>query len=375
VAATKALLALVRVSEYDPAHRPPSTPPVNEELRHEVLAALARIDWAGLTDSQRLDLLRVYAVTFNRMGAPAKETREQLIAKFDALYPAKGRELNVELANLLVYLEAPSAAEKTVKLLAGAPTQEEQIDYARALRVLKAGWTPELREAYFTWFLKAESYKGGNSLKGFFKTIKEDAIASLSTEEKAALQPILDAAPSVQAVAVAPPRPFVRKWTLEELTAMVDKGLTNRDYDQGRTLFGATNCFACHRFAGEGGSNGPDLTGLAGRFSAKDLLESIVDPSKTISDQYAAVIIRTEGGQTITGRIVNLNGDNLMINTDMLNPGGTVNVKRQDVEAMQPSKVSMMPAGLLDTLNEDEVKDLLAFLLSRGDRGSAMFGK
>jgi putative heme-binding domain-containing protein len=375
VAATQALLALVRVSEYDPAHRPPSTPPVNEELKHEVLAALARIDWAGLTDSQRLDLLRVYAVTLNRMGPPAKETREQLIAKFDALYPAKGRELNVELANLLVYLEAPSAAEKTVKLLAGAPTQEEQIDYARALRVLKAGWTPELREAYFTWFLKAESYKGGNSLKGFFKTIKEDAIASLSTEEKAALQPILDAAPSVQAVAVAPPRPFVRKWTLEELTAMVDKGLTNRDYDQGRTLFGATNCFACHRFAGEGGSNGPDLTGLAGRFSAKDLLESIVDPSKTISDQYAAVIIRTEGGQTITGRIVNLNGDNLMINTDMLNPGGTVNVKRQDVEAMQPSKVSMMPAGLLDTLNEDEVKDLLAFLLSRGDRGSAMFGK
>jgi putative heme-binding domain-containing protein len=375
VAATQALLALVRVSEYDPFHRPPSTPPVNEELKAEVLAALGRIDWSKLTDSQRLDLLRAYAVALNRMGKPDDKTRDELIAKFDALYPAKGRELNVELCNLLVFLEAPSVAAKTIALMTSAPTQEEQIDYARALRVLKTGWTPELRKAQFTWFLKAANYKGGNSLKGFFKIIKDDAIATLTDDEKTALQPIIDAAPETQAVAIAPPRPFVKKWTLEELTAIVDKGLTKRDFDRGRTLFGAANCFACHRFAGEGGSNGPDLTGLAGRFSAKDLLESTVDPSKTVSDQYTAVIIRTVDGQTITGRIVNLNGDNLMVNTDMLNPAGTVSVKRQDVEAMQSSKVSMMPAGLLDTLNEDEVKDLLAFLLSRGERGSGMFGR
>jgi putative heme-binding domain-containing protein len=375
VAATQALLALVRVSASDPFHRQPSSPPVSEELKAEVLAALGRIDWSKLTDPQRLDLLRAYAVALNRMGKPDDKTREELIAKFDALYPAKGRELNAELCNLLVFLEAPSAAAKTIALMTTAPTQEEQIDYARALRVLKTGWTPELRKAQFTWFLKAANYKGGNSLKGFFKNIKDDAIATLTADEKVALQPIIDAPPETQAVAIAPPRPFVKKWTLEELTGLVDKGLTKRDFDRGRTLFGAANCFACHRFAGEGGSNGPDLTGLAGRFSAKDLLESIVDPSKTVSDQYAAVIIRTQDGQTITGRIVNLNGDNLMVNTDMLNPAGTVNVKRQDVEAMQPSKVSMMPAGLLDTLNEDEVKDLLAFLLSRGDRESGMFGR
>jgi putative heme-binding domain-containing protein len=307
------------------------------------------------------------------MGPPDKEAREKLIAKFDSLYPAKGRELNVELCNLLVYLEAPSVAEKTLKLLAAAPTQEEQIDYARALRVLKAGWTPELRKEYFTWFLKAVNYKGGNSLKGFFKNIKDDAVATLSAEEKTALQSVLDASPEVQQVAVAPPRPFVKKWTLDELTAMVGGGLNGRDFDRGRTLFAATNCFGCHRFSGEGGSNGPDLTGLAGRFSPKDLLESVVDPSKVVSDQYAAVIIRTQDGQVVTGRIVNLHGDTLHVNTDMLNPSGTVNVKRQDIDAMQPSKVSMMPTGLLDTLSEDEAKDLIAFLLSRGDRDHAMF--
>jgi hypothetical protein len=48
-------------------------------------------------------------------------------------------------------------------------------------------------------------------------------------------------------------------------------------------------------------------------------------------------------------------------------------VDRKKIDTMEPSKVSMMPTGLLDTLKEDEVLDLMAFLLSRGDRKSEMF--
>jgi putative heme-binding domain-containing protein len=167
----------------------------------------------------------------------------------------------------------------------------------------------------------------------------------------------------------------VKKWTLDELMAKVDSGLKHRDFDHGRAMFGAANCFACHRFAGEGGSFGPDLSGLAGRFSVRDLLESVVDPSKVISDQYQAVVIRTTDGRIITGRIINLSGDGMTVNTDMLNPGqgGNASVRRSQIEEMQPSPTSMMPNGLLDTMNEDEVLDLLAFLLSRGERESPMF--
>jgi putative heme-binding domain-containing protein len=373
VAATQALLALVRVSGYDPSHRPPSTPPADEALRGEVLAALDRIAWAQLSESQRLDLLRVYAVLLNRLAPAGPEEREKLVAKFDALYPAKGREANAELCNLLVYLESPTVAAKTLKLLAAAPTQEEQMEYARALRVLKTGWTLDQRKEYFNWFLKAANYKGGNSLKGFFKIMRDDAIATLTPDEKAALQPLLDIVPTAQSVAAGPPRPLVKKWTLEEVVQVVERGLTKRDFDRGRALFGAANCFACHRFAGEGGSNGPDLTSLAGRFSSKDLLESVVEPSKVISDQYASVVIRKLDGQVVTGRIMNLKGDDLHVNTDMLNPSGHEVVKRPDIDEMRPSTLSMMPAGLLDTLNEEELQDLLAFLLSRGDRGHAMF--
>ena len=58
-----------------------------------------------------------------------------------------------------------------------------------------------------------------------------------------------------------------------------------------------------------------------------------------------------------------------------LEPGATVSVDRKLVESMKPSKVSMMPSGLMDTFKEDEVLDLMAYVLSRGDRNNAMFKK
>ena len=112
---------------------------------------------------------------------------------------------------------------------------------------------------------------------------------------------------------------------------------------------------------------------MAGRFSARDLLESIAQPSKVISDQYEAVTIVTSDGRVVTGRIVNLNGDNLMLSPDMFDPNRMTNVKRADIEEITRSPVSLMPEGLLNTLKEDEVLDLMAYLLSRGDRQNAMF--
>ena len=100
-----------------------------------------------------------------------------------------------------------------------------------------------------------------------------------------------------------------------------------------------------------------------------------MDPSKEISDQYAAVEIRTADDRVIVGRIVNLNNDLIQVNTNMLDPGSTVSVNRNNIDSMKQSKVSMMPAGLLDTFKEDEVLDLMAYLLSRGDRNSPMFKK
>ncbi len=84
-------------------------------------------------------------------------------------------------------------------------------------------------------------------------------------------------------------------------------------------------------------------------------------------------MIATTDGRVITGRIVNLNGNNMSICPDMLDPGRMINVKRDNVEEMKASPISMMPEGLLDTLDRDEVLDLVAYLLSRGERNDGMF--
>lgn len=371
--AAHGLLAYIRVNTHCPDHKP-NAPKPSAQFVGEILEALAKFDFAKLTDQQKLDIIRVYHVLFNRCGAPTKEQRAAWLEKFRPHFPDRNRFVNGELLQVFVYLQDETITPKAMQLLREAATQEEQLEYVRALRMLKVGWTPELRKEYFTWFVKAANYKGGSSFQGFVRLIKADAVATLSEEEKAALKDIINANPMTVKLPDEPTRPFVKAYKMEDLVPLLEKGLqSGRDFDRGRKIFAAAKCFACHRYDNEGGSNGPDLTGVAGRFSPRDLLESIIDPSKEISDQYAAVEIRTVDERVITGRIVNLNTDDIMVNTDMLNPGGTVRVNRKQIESIRPSKISMMPAGLLDTFKEDEILDLLAYMLSRGDRNHVMF--
>ncbi len=384
-AAITALLGLIRSVAQDPLHMTESQrkaaadDPARRKYADRIIVALNKIDFDKLPVEQRLELLRVYQVFFVRFGKELvpEDQYQAADAHFGQVFPTGNRYVDGMLCELLVYFQNPDVAKRAVKLIAEAPTQEEQLEYVRSLRVLKAGWTPELRKEYFSWFVKAGGYKGGASFQGFLRLIKADAVATLTPEEKATLKPILEARPATNTVAVAPPRPFVKKWTLDELTPVVEKGLKagGRDFDRGRKLFGAANCFACHRYDNEGGSAGPDLSGVAGRFSVRDLLESIIDPSKEVSDQYAAVEITTLDGRKVVGRIVNLHDNNLSVNTNMLDPNGLVNVNRNNIDAIKPSKVSMMPTGLLDSFKEDEILDLVAYLLSRGDRNAAMFKK
>jgi len=374
--AIPALLALARVSAPDPFHRTPANAPPDLALGSKLLTALTAIDIGKLDDSAKLDLLRTYQVVLNRFGNPGGFGPGLIAAKLDPAFPSKNRYVNAELCQVLIYLESPSAAAKTMALLADAPTQEEQLEYLRALRVLRTGWTPELRRQYFTWFLRANNFRGGSSMAGFIRRMKADAVATLTPAEAAVLKPIIDAQPGAIRIPEEAPRPFVKAYTIADLAPALEKGLAGgRDFDKGRRLFGAGKCFACHRFDNEGGSYGPDLSGAAGRFNSRDLLESIVDPNKEISDQYAAVEIRTADDRVIVGRIVNLNNDKVMVNTNMLEPGATTEVSRNNIESMRPSRLSMMPAGLLDTLKEDEVLDLMAYLLSRGDRTAPAFRK
>jgi putative heme-binding domain-containing protein len=374
--AIAALVALARVSGKDAWHRDAATPKHDPALQTRMISALDRIAWPSLSTGDRLDLLRAYSLLFTRLGPPSEATRLRLIARFDPLFPAGTRDLNVQLANLLVYLESPRIAAKGMALLRTVGTQEEQIEYVLALRALKAGWTTPLREQYFRWFVTtAAAYRGGNTFARALNTIKSDAVKNLSEGDRIALKPVLELRPesrSPQQVLAA--RSLVTAWTVDQLVPIVERGLKGgRSFERGKRLYSEVACASCHRFAEDGGSVGPDLTAVAGRFGVRDLLESIVEPSQVISDQYAAIVIRKKSGEVITGRVANLSGPTVQIVEDMLEPGKFTNVRREEIGSIETARISMMPPGLLNSLQPEEIQDLIAYLLSRGSAKHRMF--
>ena len=379
----QALLSLARVAGVCPQHRTAGSLPMDTVMRDKILAAVLKIDHTELDLQNQLALQRVIQITLNRFDAPDKGTKRALIATIDPLLPSKSDELNWLLCETLAWLESPNLATKAMALIQAAPTQEEQMQYARSIRMLKSGWTAELQTAYFEWFIKAANYRGGASFDKFIQFIRDDAVASLTPKQKKSLKEILAKKPVKKSAIENLGEIFegraVKKWTLDELSQAAKSGLKNRNFENGRKMFAAAACFACHRFQNQGGMTGPDLTTAGRRYSAHDLLDQVVNPSKVINDQFSSVSVLTEDGIMHNGVIVNLgikrNGATLVLNTDLADPNERVVIDRNSIEDLRVSKTSPMPNGLFDRMKEEEVLDLVAFLLSGGDANHEFFGK
>lgn len=329
------------------------------------IAALGKVDWDQLNPEQQITLIRAYSLVLIRLGATTDATKEAIIEHLGNAYPSGTSEVDQELCRVMIAIEAPDTAAKTLELLAAAATQEEEIHYALCLRALKSGWTLDQRREYFEWFNRAAALRGGNSFTGFLSNIRKEAIAALSDEESTELKTVIDALPQpIDVIAQLKERPLVKEWKVQDLLPVVEEKLVNRDLEHGKQIFSEATCFKCHRFMGQGGIVGPDLTAAGRRFNRLNLLEALIEPSKVISDQYQATMFITEDGKQVVGRVVNLNGDNYMVQEDMLDPGRLTRVNRFEIEDMQASTLSMMPNGLLDTFTEDEILDLIAYLRS-----------
>ena len=365
VIATAAFIALARTDGANSA-------PV-------ILKQSMGIDYASLKNrQQRLDVLRGITLALTRGGQPSDKLKKKLIDWLDAIYPARSPEENRDLSALMAFLQAPSAVKKGMELLTKASGQEEQIGYALNLRRLTKGWTPELREQYFKWFVLAGSYKGGARLSNYLGDVKKHAIESVPQSDMTpALTELIKMAPKTTAPQFTmEARSFVKMWTMKELKGLLGAGLEGgRDFKNGRQMFGAGTCYVCHRFKGEGGAVGPDLSAVGGKFSPHDLLESIVDPGKEISDQYGGSIFKMKDGSQIVGRIMNMKGDNYWVNTDMMTPSTVTQVNADKLDSVEASPISMMPPGLLSTMNKDDILDLLAYLISAGNPDNELFDK
>ncbi len=255
-----------------------------------------------------------------------------------------------------------------------------------ALRNIKTGCNLDLRRTYLTWWNQSRSsehpqhvtkwfqdaginYNNGASLGNFLLKAHEEAKFTLSPDEILALNDVLAAYVAGQAPKPAPPlstRKLVKEWATVDLQPLLRHVGQGRNFGRGRDVFYEAQCSACHRYGDQGGAIGPDLTAVATRFKRQDLLESMTEPSKVLSEQYMNTAIETAEGQLIIGRVVEETPEKGVIRPNPLEET-TVTISKADIEARAPSKLSPMPVGLLNTFSKDDILDLLAYMESLGD--------
>ncbi|HEY7119617.1 MAG TPA: c-type cytochrome [Tepidisphaeraceae bacterium] len=367
-----------RVIKPAPSTTEPSTYQIlDPALQPKIIEGLNRLNLKSLTEEQLLEATRAYGLAFIRLGKPDAATAKAIAARFDPLFPSQSIFVNREVAQLLVYLQSPGIISKCMEQLAKSQTQEDQLYYCLILRNLPAstGWTLEQRRAYFSFINFAQAnYKGGASFRKFLSRIREDATKTLSDEELKRLDDVLKGETAVALVKDTKPRQFVRNWATSDLVPEIDQATHGRNYTNGKAVFESAQCAACHRFANEGGSTGPDLSGVGNRFSPADVLESILLPSKVISDQYQTTVINSKDGDTNVGRIAQEDDRKILLQTNPLSTD-TIEIAKKDVKSRGLSKVSMMPQGLVDYFEKDDILDLVAYLRSGGDAKDKAFAK
>ena len=307
------LLALARVGDA----------PVDAAIV-DALGSLTGTKQGQVDDSTLLTLLRALQLSYIRQGEPDTKTRQLAISTLLPLYPSDTMELNHELGELLVYLKTPGVIEPTLKLMEASTDTRDWSHYLTLLRFVDEGWSTDLRRRYFLCLRNFETFPGGRDYVRTAQDLRGAAVAILGEEEKEALADLLDpvAPESLAPPITIDPVVFVKDWTIDDFTGDLRTPLEKRPTENGSRIYHEIACAACHRFGADPSTThailGPDLSGIGSRFDARAILESIISPSLVISDAYR-------------------------------NPSGP--------------NISLMPPGLINGLEKEEVLDLVAYLL------------
>ncbi len=152
---------------------------------------------------------------------------------------------------------------------------------------------------------------------------------------------------------------MTRQQVLDKLTSETPG--TTVSAARGKEIYESV-CASCHIFGDIGTSVGPDLTTLASRFGRRDVLDSILWPSRTISDQYAVTVFEMEDGTYESGVIIRETGNAVVIkNADHLDRPLAIALAR--VKDRTESSVSLMPDNLMADHTLDEIDSLLTYVL------------
>ena len=354
---------------------------------------LDQLEPGNLSDDQVLGYLRAQALVWSRLALPedSDQHADRLLSIAERNHPL----IRVEVTRLMCQLNNDRVLPNVFQWLAEKPKRtlpvwgaddllarnqsnsyggtfarylsnrppEHQIQLATFVTLLADRWTTEQATRFFEWSVAASRYQGGAAYLDYLETIRRRAveIGGAKVGDISEDHPI--STNNLRPITVVPPKGPGRKWTTEEaLTAIADIG-GKVERETGRNLFHATTCVKCHQFDGEGGAIGPDLSNVRGKFNRRSMLESIIEPSKAISDQYGTSQVLLDSGLLLTGIVVE--GEDGTVN--VFDGTKRQTVQQDEIEEIVPSRTSMMPNGLADSLNANELAALVDYLLQSSD--------
>lgn len=340
----------------------------------------------GLDRDLRLAALRLAGIAgLEWPGAAGPSVRKQIsdivLPQFAAAAKAKDEAVQKEIARVLAWA---GQAEAIQPLFAAMPVGDTnpplQVHLAYCLRSIKEGWTGEQKDALVRWFQKAAEWRGGASFTGYINLMFDSALeaASFSDEERSlAWRRIPKFAPHEVAATPEQLRRMeetgwkraaslartrgVAALSPQEIFEFIiyNPAVLKARPEKGRELF-EKECASCHRFGAAGQDFGPDLTTLRSRFKRKEVMEAILWPSRTVSEQYGSVIVETRDGDSINALLVREDAHSLVLKTATeVRP---IVVPRTQVKGRRKSEKSIMPEGLLDAYSQGEIANLIAFL-------------
>ena len=365
---------------------------------------LLQIEFKDLDRTGKLALLRTYSVIMSRSGMPSPDQVEALGEQLDPYFPANDDNLNEELCRVLCFLDHPSVVRKTVALMkttkAKIPdydvsimkrhagyggkilsTMKEDvtpnvlnIHFLFCLKDVRSGWTMDYRKSYLGELQTLMTKKGGNMFTGYIQKIRESAIAAVPEKDRISLQYLMGEVKSVDLSKLPKAQGPGVAWTVDSALDTLNKEpLLGRSYINGKKMFSAGLCVACHRFGDEGGGVGPDLTNLAKRSDYKSILESTIHPNMVVSEQFEQHELTMKDGSLVMGRVVAEENGQYSVVQSALDPLELTKIDKTQVASKKGSKLSMMPGGLINAMNADELKDLIAYFVSGGDRKHKVF--
>lgn len=384
----------------------------DKSMQSKILKKLQPITLATQFSEQQLNMLRSYELVFIRMGEPNIADKVATAKKLKPYFPHASDEMNRELGQLLLYLDAEGITEGLVALL-DRHTKEgttlsknflseeiterseqygplireildkmppsEAIYYGVLLSHADKDWTKEAREKYFNWFYDVLNAKGGLSFKPGMENIRLAAMKNVPDNEKEYFQE-MSGVYSPETTVADLPQPIGpgNEYGGSQIGQMVwgdELADYKVDYEKGQRAFQAGMCVLCHRIRGEGAGVGPDLTQAHTKFNNYEMLFATYSPNDEISDQYANTLFHLKDGKKISGRIKSETDDVAILMPNPFNDMYTVEIAKAEVDKREPSPLSPMPSGLLNRLNPKEIKDLFAYLQAGGDESHKVYSE